>query len=243
MKPTHLVLLFIIMLSGCALTPKTEIYCERNFSLDTIKTLGVIKNETYTMQPLSISKGISLVIAGQFGLAGVLVGSEMEYLKNRFDDSIDEEGIIFYQKSSSILKERLSTNGQIPFRDTVTPEIDAISLSKEIRDLRLMGPSAPQPKEIANFTTKHQLDYVLYIHTVGGVNKSSKQLFFDTRWRIYNAKGRQPIAIYTRSVDPKPLTEILTTSAMTDKLLELYRENTNKFLNSYTNLAASSTRQ
>jgi len=67
------------------------------------KELGV-KTETYTMQPLSISQGISQGIAGQFGIAGVLIWSEMEYVKNRFDDSVDEEGIKFYQKSSAILK-------------------------------------------------------------------------------------------------------------------------------------------
>lgn len=61
--------------------------------------------------------------------------------------------------------------------------------------------------------------------------------------RIYNVNGRQPIAVYTRSVDQKPLEEILTTPAVTGSLLELYRENMDKFMNSYTNLAARPTQQ
>lgn len=90
---------------------------------------------------------------------------------------------------------------------------------------------------------KYQVDYVLYSQTVGCVNKSSKQLFLDARWRIYNANGCQPIAVYTRSVDQKPLEEILATPTMTDRLLELYREYMDKFTNSYTNLSARPTQQ
>jgi hypothetical protein len=238
MKSTHLALFFVLLLTGCALTPKTEIYRERNFSLDSIKSMGVIKTETCTLMPFGVSQAVGGAVAGQFGIPGALVWTEVEYVKNKFDDSIDEEGIRLYQKSSSMLRERLSANRQIPFKETEAPGIDAISLSREIREIQLFGPKNPTPGEIAEFTRKHQLDYVLYSHSVGGINKTSRQLYLDTKWRIYNTNGRQPIAIFTRSVDQKASSDTLTTSAMTDKLLELFSENPDNFAKSFTNLAS-----
>src|SRR6185369_14145852 len=107
MKLRHATIFFVLLLTGCALTPKTEInYVQPKFSSDAIKSLGIIKADTYTLKPMSTNQ----MVAMQFGLVGVLVGTAIESAKNSFDNSIDEEGVALHRKSVVVLKERLSAN-------------------------------------------------------------------------------------------------------------------------------------
>jgi hypothetical protein len=234
MKLRHATILFVLLVTGCALTPKTEInYVQPKFSSNAIKSLGILKSDTYTMMPMSTSQ----IVAMQFGAIGAVVGIAIESAKNSSDNSIDEEGIALHRKSIVLLKERLSTNHQIPFKAVSNPELDSVALSRRLRDLRLQGGEGSTKAEIVEFAGRHGLDYVLYTNTWGGFDKNKDdQVFLATDWRIYDSNGRQAVFIFTRSVGEKPLSSTSTPPTLTDKLLELLNENVTQFLGAVTNL-------
>ena len=184
------------------------------------------------------------MVAMQFGLVGVLVGTAIESAKNSFDNSIDEEGVALHRKSVVVLKERLRANHQIPFKDTSNPELDPVALSRRLRDLRLQEGEGTTKAEIAEFTGQHGMDYVLYANTWGGVDRNSNDhVFLATNWRIYDSTGRQSVFIFTRSIGEKPSSDTPTPPALTDKLIELLNENVTKFLGAVTNLTTADNAQ
>jgi hypothetical protein len=86
-----------------------------------------------------------------------------------------------------------------------------------------------QKKELEEYFQINEIDYALFSKTWGGVYKNSNELFLSTDWRIYNPDGDEVVFIFTRSVDKKNSPSTLTPSTMTEKLLELFSENLNKF--------------
>ena len=241
MKLRHAALFFVLLLTGCALTPKAEInYRDRKFTLGAITNLGIIKADSYTIKPMDTSQAVAM----QFGLVGALVGALVEPLirggiesaKNSFDDSIDEEGVVLYRKSFELIKERLFATPEVHFKKTASPEIDAVALSKQIRDLRLWGGSVPTNDEIANFTGHRGMDYVLYNKTWSGIYRNSNQLFVASDWRIYDANGREAVFIFTRSVVENPSSSSLPSFLYTDKFLDLFGQNVDKFLGTVNSL-------
>jgi hypothetical protein len=191
-----------------------------------IKNLGIIKADSYTIKPLDTSQAV----ASQFGIVGILIGAGIESAKNSFDGSIDEEGVVLYRKSFELLNERLFATPEVHFKKTASPRIDEVALSKQIRDLRFSGGSAPTHDEITKFTGLHGIDYVLYNNTWSGIYRNSNQLFVASDWRIYDANGREAVFIFTRSVVENPSSSPLPSFLYTDKFLELFSQNVDKFL-------------
>jgi hypothetical protein len=230
-KVHHAALFFILLLTGCALTPKTEIYHARDFSVASIKGLGVIKADARANIPLSTSQ----IAAMQFGVVGALIWGGIESC----DNSIDEEGVVLHRKAFSLLRQRLGATQQISYKETDYTETDAVSLSKYIRNLRLYGEKDPTNDEIVKFSKRNQIDFVLYCDTRGGVDVNSDNLFMDSKWRIYNSNGLQVVSIFTRSISQKSSSDALAPTAFTNKMLELFSENTSKFISEVTNAELS----
>lgn len=215
-----------MLLTGCSLAAKTEIgNLDPKFSANPMKKLGIIKLDTYTMEPMSGGQAV----ASQFGLVGALVMVTAESLKNSGDTSIDELGVMLHKKSLQSLNERMGTTPKISFTDLKwSSDLDPVALSRYIRDMRLWGSKTPSDKEIADAFQNNLLDYVLYGKTWGGIYKNSGQLYFTTKWRIYDREGNEAVSVFTRSVEEKTESE-LSNADITLRLVNLFNQNLDRF--------------
>lgn len=227
---TNLGIGLMVLLTGCAFTTKTDIVLlDSKFLADSgKKKLGIIKFDFHTIEPLNTDQ----TIAAQFGLIGALVSVANQNAKNSKDNTIDTAGVMLYQKSLVLLKERLQSCSLIPLADSASEKnIDPLALSRHIRDTRLFGSTSPTHDEIAQCTRKYAYDYVLYNGNWGGIYKNEDKLFVSGKWQIYNSAGNEVVSVFTMSIDKKTVPDSLTPGAMAEKLLKLFNQNIDSVVN------------
>jgi hypothetical protein len=232
---TNFAIVLTTLLAGCAFVSKTEIQVlhSKFMAERTQKKLELIKFDFHTIEPMGTDKAIAL----QFGLIGALAWVATQSAKNNKDNTVDTVGIILHQKALSLLKDRLSKSSLVRYANIPSDTtIDPVALSKNIRHNRLFGSTVPTRSEIAAFNDKHGLDYFLYNANWGGIYKSENKFFISSKWEIYDSTGNEKVSMFTMSVDDKTSPDSLSTEATIDKLLQLFSQNIDRFLNAITKI-------
>ena len=232
MKPMRLDRVFaaisVILLTGCAVTPTTDIQSMDGRIADQTQRekVGIAKFDIFATTSSDNTAAFAAGFAG--GLVGGLVYLAVQDAINNVDYSIDAEAVRLHESAFNLLVTRLEDSGLVEPVSTANAEkVNPVEISRKMRDLKMYGSSPPKIDEVRTFVSAHALDYAIYSGSFIGDNPSGQGVFMATKWVLYNSKGEEATSVFTRSLTKNSLKK-LTPAQVTDQFIALFGQNIDK---------------